>query len=59
MFTGKPLEILNFGPQLIHLPSTEAIADLDEAVNIAPADEEDRIVEKDLLALQKKYASYR
>jgi len=37
----------------------EAIADLDEAVNIPYKDEEDHIVEKDLLALQKKYASYR
>lgn len=37
----------------------EAIADFDEAVQTAPNDEEDRIIEKDLLAIQKKYATYR
>jgi len=37
----------------------EAIADLDEAVQVPDNDEEDKIIQKDLLALQKKYASYR
>jgi len=37
----------------------EAIADFDEAINTPDADEEDKIIHKDLLALQKKYASYR